>query len=653
MTVTEPCVSLTTGTLSPSQRVNYAFGMVLGLDEFLQEQLHRLGHESGHERFEHGYGTSSGLAASVAPVAGATDFRVTITTGAGVDQWGRRFVVTCDQCADLGAWLAAQEAQTPGVVADHLGPSGELTAYVVASYGECLDDLVPLPGQPCSTSPQSMAPSRVRDAWNVELRWARPAMPRWDTDRRLARLLDGVDIVGGLPESDSDELAITEAVLALAAVADDGPSDLDVDGTPSGTAWRLPADTAAEALDRIFTVWVTRVRPELYPELREPEPASDPAILLTTLTFVPASPFDPAAPAVVACAEPDDEGRPFLLHTQLIQELRWLNNALLIERVHPVQLATLAADGTDLTVWFHHLPGLVLLPDTLDVVDDFGREVTYFVQDAGTFADAWVLNADNDQHHREGAQLTVRFPGTEVLVGNAATTLADVQTGGLTFLDSEPNGDVVAYTAVRLPPVVVVPTQDQRASQPFVTITAQAFRPLVVANPRIDVAMELWFHPRHRGPLDDAFIVRPVLQVFDEKTGNELKTRIGGPAPFSRNVWGAVSSSVEDSEEPQYLRLIFWTKQCGIETAAGEALTLADWIEKEEILFEGWTQDDAAILAFARAAALPKDQDVSNPDLPDFDRRLNAMIGDPRTAVTPAVLRNRIAADREFFMRNR
>ena len=63
----------------------------------------------------------------------------------------------------------------------------------------------------------------------LELRWDPPAMPRWDTDRRLARLLDDVTIVVGLNPADSDEAAITDAVRALADVADDGPSDLDPD----------------------------------------------------------------------------------------------------------------------------------------------------------------------------------------------------------------------------------------------------------------------------------------------------------------------------------------------------------------------------------------------------------------------------------------
>ena len=82
-----PCVSLATGTLSPDQRVNYAYGMVLGLDEFLQEQLHTLAKDYLHERALHGFGTVFGMAVATAPVDGAPDFQISVTTGMANDQF--------------------------------------------------------------------------------------------------------------------------------------------------------------------------------------------------------------------------------------------------------------------------------------------------------------------------------------------------------------------------------------------------------------------------------------------------------------------------------------------------------------------------------------------------------------------------------------
>lgn len=183
MTATEPCVSLTTGTLSPDQRVNYAYGMVLGLDEFLQEQLYHQEKDYRHRRVLHGYGTSYGLKVCAEPTTdGTRDYTVTVSPGVGIDQWGREFVIRDAQCVRLGSWLVAQDQAHPGIVRQHGDGSGDTTVYVVASYASCLDNLVPLPGRPCSSGEQTQVASRIRDSWNVDLRWEPPPMPRWDSD---------------------------------------------------------------------------------------------------------------------------------------------------------------------------------------------------------------------------------------------------------------------------------------------------------------------------------------------------------------------------------------------------------------------------------------------------------------------------------------
>ena len=114
---TEPCVSLTTGTLSPDQRVNYAYGMVLGVDEFLTEQQYRLEKGYRHERALHGFGTSTGCRSPLAPAADdADDVSHGVAPGCPSTSAAARSVITCDQCARLGAWLAAQEQALPGAV---------------------------------------------------------------------------------------------------------------------------------------------------------------------------------------------------------------------------------------------------------------------------------------------------------------------------------------------------------------------------------------------------------------------------------------------------------------------------------------------------------------------------------------------------------
>lgn len=617
--MTETCVSLSTGTLSPDQRVNYAYGMVLGVDDFLTEQQHRL--ESGyrHARALHGYGTVYGLQVTTETSAGAPDdVTVMVTTGMAIDQWGRDVVLTCPQCARLGVWLAAQEQAGPGIVAEHRGPSGELVVYVVARYASCLDALVPLPGQPCSSSAPSMVASRIRDAWDVDLTFDPPPMPRWDTDRRLARLLSSVKIVSGLPSDQSSEEAIVAAVLALVAEASDGPGSLETESSPPSsppgdTGFQLPADQAADALDRIMTVWVTQVRPLLEPDLTQPQPnnpsaMSDEAILLASVTFTAADPFDPLAPRITSFDQPDNTGRPYVLHTRLIQELRSLQGTATVV-VQPQELVTLAPSvdpsGTlTLDAWFH-LPDPVSLTEGIEVVTEAGVRATFdpaATDDTGNlvqFSDVWRLTAPGDFTTVDGQQLEARFDAETVFIGNDSTTLAEVQADGLDLLNANLRGDVRAFATVEIDPVSrpEPPPVETKPSMEFVTTTSAS-----VDNEQLWI--EMWFHPQPRGPRDDVLLTQePTVEAFDELTGNPLERLEMRPHPVYRNVW-AMNTRVPENQQPfpAYVRLVFVAEKIFVQTPAGDELTLAEWITKDEIVYVGWDPREALIVSYTRVA---------------------------------------------------
>ena len=154
--VTSRCISFDQGSSDCLQRVNYEFGLVLGVDEFVDEQCYFLEKEYQHNRGLHGYGTVSGLLVSAG--ANGDDIEIQVERGIGIDQYGRVFIVRTPQCASLLSWLA-----------DHdLGP-GDQTIYVVARYAECETALVPIAGQPCATSDQLMAPARLQDSFEIDL----------------------------------------------------------------------------------------------------------------------------------------------------------------------------------------------------------------------------------------------------------------------------------------------------------------------------------------------------------------------------------------------------------------------------------------------------------------------------------------------------
>ena len=315
--VMQRCVPLSTGALSPDQRVNYQFGLVLGVDEFEQEDLYFRERDERASRTLHGYGTTVGLHVTAErPAVAPDDVEVKIAPGILVDQPGRPVVIPTAQCARVGAWLAAQERQAladeaPSPLAEHLSPSGDLTLYIVAEYSSCLDALVPLPGNPCGSDDEVTAASRVRDAWQLGFRWEPPSMPHWDGARSLADLLLPIELHDGSPPL-SDEEALAEHIRAMAPGVPPPPVPLPAPPV-------LPRAGARAALDRLLTIWITEVRPRLAPDLIHPE--GEAAVLLSTLTVVPAAPFDVDSPSIVAFQSPDDEGRPYLAPSQLIQEL--------------------------------------------------------------------------------------------------------------------------------------------------------------------------------------------------------------------------------------------------------------------------------------------------------------------------------------------
>jgi hypothetical protein len=369
--VTQRCVPLASGGLSPDARVNYEFGLVLGVEEFRQEQFYHLQKSYLHNRALHGYGVVSGLQIALDRTSD-NDIRVNVSTGVGVDQCGRTFIIRSDQCAYLRAWL---ERNRQSLNLDN----GDHTLYVIGTYDECKDALVSIAGQPCASSEQSLAPSRIRDSFNITLSNEPPVMLAWETIRRLAALMTRVRIINGLPESESDELAITERVRVIddpAALAGLDAPLAGYYGTDLPDYLKLPAEGINETLDRIFMVWVTEVRPRLSPTVIDGCGTSDPVetgILLGRLDFQ----IDDAGTPIqfsFSDATPTSsyDQRPYLMQTQAIQELLFLGVG---NERKPARLfgSLFVQDDESLVLWVHH-PETLAAPDT-DTAADSALEV--------------------------------------------------------------------------------------------------------------------------------------------------------------------------------------------------------------------------------------------------------------------------------------
>ncbi|HYH79731.1 MAG TPA: hypothetical protein VEX86_08030, partial [Longimicrobium sp.] len=321
----------------PSKRVNYTLGLVLGVDEFQQEQLYHAAGRRRHDQWLHGYGTAWGLRLTT-PSPGDADPEIQVTGGVAVDPCGREICVPDTMCVRLNAWLARHRE-----VLQRLYGAGPATIplAVVLCHRECPDDVVPVPGEPCRSQDDAMQPSRIRETFELRLAlrdeapWDSPpgdnpggltlfrfSHPEEEAVRAFGRLLDRVRVACPGDAAAGGREALLAAVRAL----DDDAQEAEA-GSPPGARdpIALFADEADAAIREAIRVWATEVRPRV--RAREPGgegcgcgcPGEDDCCVLLGEVDLPVA----AGWTVAGNPFPADETRrPILLHTRLLQE--WL-----------------------------------------------------------------------------------------------------------------------------------------------------------------------------------------------------------------------------------------------------------------------------------------------------------------------------------------
>ncbi len=319
-------------TLDPSKRVNYSFGLVLGVDEFLQEQTHLLEQHRRHGRMLHGFGTVCGLKVTVPPAIDPPEIRV--ASGLAVSPGGFDICVPNVMCARVNDWLAANAQE----LRDRFGDlPGQVDACVVLCYRECATDIVPVPGEPCRSDEDSMAPSRVADSFELKLCIPEPLgsppfsppigsppsqgylctcpppSARKTGEFEFGQLLRRIQIDASAATF-SPIADLENAVRDILAIQGGAPS-------PTATLTVDPA-TAPEMFAVLGRVWATEVLPELL--ARDNEKACGPAcgkcVLLADLQIDVAAnnTVQGGAAGIIV----DETHRPILLATTLMQE--WL-----------------------------------------------------------------------------------------------------------------------------------------------------------------------------------------------------------------------------------------------------------------------------------------------------------------------------------------
>ncbi len=391
----------TTATpLDPNTRVNYSLGLVLGVDEFRQEQHYMMSRDHLHNRALHGYGTVCGLRVSYA------EGEVTVSAGVAVTPQGITVRVPTSQCADLNAWITAN------VEGDDIPP-----IYVTLCPRECPQGIVPVPGAPCRTAEEAMIPSRIVDDFQLSFSLEPPVHLEEAAVGRFGRLLARIAVSADVATYASEE-ELLELVRALGMDDDllSPPASPPDDASPLF----LHPNEACDLLDTMMRVWVTEVRPTLLPESQscatgQPEEA---CVLLATLR---SEVLDSPPTGVVV----DEGDRSILLHSRLLQEWLICGRKVGKQGVPSRTFATLfQTDVPNLRAWVHH-PDLLRIPNEAVTVtiEQGGSSFTPPVavdRIGNTNLFELVLTDSLPFEIRDGAQVTVTFD----------TTLIDVEGGG-------------------------------------------------------------------------------------------------------------------------------------------------------------------------------------------------------------------------------
>lgn len=351
----EPVNTLTGTAPDPSQHVNYARGMVLGVDDFVQEFAYLAGRDQWLARDAIGYGTLAGLRV-FAENDGAEGPRLHVTAGSALVPSGRHVCVPADQCAVINRWLAKPDhaaivnrllnplspPMSPPVsppMSPPLDTEGTISLYLTLCYADCKTRPVPIPGEPCRSEDELMAPSRIADDFRLDLRETAPLQTEEDALRDFVRWLRAnIDTVDGSPPPAADEaawlLALADGAQAWLAAQSSSPplsppasfaslGDYLFDlATPIAVA---RADLCA-FLRVAIRFWVTTLRP-LWMAMRchAAQRADTDCVLLARVSFevqwIGGSPTGvwqvTGSPAALQI---DESTRPVLAHLRLLQE---------------------------------------------------------------------------------------------------------------------------------------------------------------------------------------------------------------------------------------------------------------------------------------------------------------------------------------------
>ena len=164
------------------ERVFYAEGALLGVDDFIDEQTYHRGRLARALSFLATAGTVAGLKVEYQGPRGPNE-QIVVHPGMVIDRLGRIIEVPRDACIHLDTWYAQQAGSSQGasdlVQGFHAGAGGVIVD-VFLRFVACDRALTPAFATGPFDATDFVSPSRVRDAYKLELvirKEGDPALP--------------------------------------------------------------------------------------------------------------------------------------------------------------------------------------------------------------------------------------------------------------------------------------------------------------------------------------------------------------------------------------------------------------------------------------------------------------------------------------------
>lgn len=315
MSIFDTCTSTSAfKPLDPAKRVNYRFGLVLGADEFMQEDTYLRESDWLAVRALFGYGTVAGLKVEASP-AGSADPEVKVLPGLAVNPRGQFMSVNAEQCARLNTWLSrvenrrkvAQGTSSIPVTGSPPPPAGTQRLFVVLNHEECETDPVAVPGGPCRTQEDSVAASRVSDNFRLSFEVQPPQQLEERIVRELGTMIGTVEVTNsGTAATDAD---VQTRVRQLTPF-----------GGGAGNVLRFPVNDAARLYRLAIRTWITEIRTRHMTASKNAHtgPSNEAGVMLAELRFTLTGGWQVQGGNITV----DDSNRPLLLHARALQE--WL-----------------------------------------------------------------------------------------------------------------------------------------------------------------------------------------------------------------------------------------------------------------------------------------------------------------------------------------